>query len=134
VPEQRRPPGEAEALEIASLDLLGDCIAREEGDAETLARDALDRLARTELPDTGGLDPDRSQFVVDRALRARPGLPCEEHEFTQPRRRELLVLQRCKTRFGDADDFVFEEGVELDAIVGVGGADTTGPSRTSWFE
>jgi hypothetical protein len=121
--EQGWPSGETEALEVASLDFFGDGVAGKEGDAEAFARCAFDRFARAELPDAGGLDPDRSQFVVDRALRARAGLAGEEHELGQPRRRELAVLQRRELRLGDADHFVLEERVELDAIACAGGAD-----------
>src|SRR5436190_18554776 len=45
-----RLPLEPEAHELTALDLLGDCIAREEGDAESLTRGTLDRLAGIELP------------------------------------------------------------------------------------
>jgi len=123
VAEQTWSSGEPEACEVASLDFLGDGVAGEEGHAEALACRALGRLARAELPDAGRLDPDRLQLVIDDALRARPGLAGEEHELGQPRGRELAVFQRREPRLGDADDFVLEEGVELDALVGAGGAD-----------
>src|SRR5919204_4783899 len=61
VPDHRRPPGEAEALEVAALDLLGDGVAGEEGKAEPFAGGALDRLARAELPDSRRPHPDRLQ-------------------------------------------------------------------------
>jgi hypothetical protein len=47
-PLDRRSAGEPEARELPALHLLGDGVAREEGDPETLARRPLDRLGRVE--------------------------------------------------------------------------------------
>src|ERR671930_1212918 len=48
-----RSSGEAEALEVAALDLFGDGIAGEEGKPEPFAGCAFDRFARAEFPLAG---------------------------------------------------------------------------------
>src|SRR5919204_6872335 len=123
VPEHGRPSGEAEALEVAPLDLLGDGVAGEEGEPEPFAGGALDRLARAELPDARRPDPDRPQLLVDHLPRARAALAREEHEFGEPRRSEPAVPEGCEARLRDADDLVLEERLELDPLVGHDGAD-----------
>src|ERR671935_489066 len=74
VPHERRPSGEAEALQVAALDLLRDGIAGEEGDSEPFPGGALDRLAGAELPHARGLHADRSELLVDQLPGARPRL------------------------------------------------------------
>src|ERR1043166_937513 len=74
VSEERRPPRETEALEVAPLDLLGDGVAREEREPEAFAAGAFDRLARPELPHTRRPDADCVQLLVNYLLRARAAL------------------------------------------------------------
>src|SRR5207253_329325 len=94
-----------------------------EGESESFAGGALDRLARAELPDAGQLDPDCAQFLIDRTLRARAGLACEEHELGQALRFDRTLRPGHETGFGDADDLVLEERIEGDPIVRMRGAD-----------
>src|SRR5207244_3527553 len=104
-------------------DLLGDGVAGEEGEAEAFAGGALDRLARAELPDAPGADPDRAELLVDHRLGARAGLACEQHELRQPAGWQLAVLELREAGLRHADNLVLEEGLELDPVVGRGCAD-----------
>jgi len=66
-----------ERFQLTALDLLGNRVAREEGDPEPFARGPFDRLARVELPGAPGqmraLASARSltRLVLDRASRTR---------------------------------------------------------------
>src|SRR5581483_8434998 len=70
LPRDRGAAGEAERGELAALDLLRHRVAREEGDAETLACRPLDRLGGAELPAAAGLHARlRERRVGERARR-----------------------------------------------------------------
>src|SRR5919202_2790218 len=121
--QQRRPPGEAEALEVAAFDFFGHGVAGEEGESEYFAGGAFDRLARAEFPDAGWADSERAQLFVDDLLRAGAGFGREEHELAEPCRWDGPMLEGYEAGLCDADDLVLEERVELDPLVGMGGAD-----------
>ena len=70
--------GEAEALELAALDFLGDCVERNERDAEPFASRPLDRLGGVELPDSLRLDSGGAKRAVGDLLGARARLAHEQ--------------------------------------------------------
>src|SRR5207248_4606579 len=117
VPEEGWTAGEAEAFEVSAFDLFGDGVAGEEGEAEALAGGALDRLARAELPNARGTDPDRAELLIDYGLGARAGLAREQHELRQPAGGQLAVPQWREAGLRHPYDLVLEEGLELDAVV-----------------
>ena len=62
---------EPESFEFVSCDFLGNGVAGQEGDAETFAGGALDRLARIEFPDVSGSYASLRERVVADLSRAR---------------------------------------------------------------
>src|SRR5207302_72140 len=67
VPQERRASGEPEALQVSSLDLLGDGVAREEREPEPFAGGALDLAARGHL----NLDGHPRKVAAETAERVR---------------------------------------------------------------
>jgi hypothetical protein len=107
----------AEAFKFTALDFLGDRVTREEGDPKTLSSGSLDRLARVELPNPLNLDTGLRQRLLRDLTGARVRFSYEQRLRLERLRLYLALANSQETGFGNADDFVCQERVELDTIV-----------------
>ena len=114
---------QTEAFKFTALDLLRDCIARQEGNSEAFSSCALDRLARVELP-----QPLRAYLRLSEG--AFRGLPCARACFAYEQdligKRLSLdapALDRQQARLRDPDDLVSQEGCELHPVIDLRFAD-----------
>src|SRR6266516_4634422 len=111
---ERRAAAQTEHVELAALDLFGDRVTGEEGNAEAFARGSLDGFRRAELPDARRLDADRAQLALDVRPRARVGLSAEQGVLLEGFRPELAGGRLREPRLRDADDLVAEERLQDD--------------------
>ena len=114
---------DAEALELAALDLLGDGIAGEESNPEAFSGCALDRFARVELPNALGVHPGLIECALGDLASARACFAYEKGLIGKPLSLDASALDREQARLRDPDDLVSQEGRELHAVINLRFAD-----------